>query len=129
MGATEFVPLDKVALLAGSLDVVINTVNRPTGRNEELVACLVPNGVFCFVGGPSGKLDITTINIVGRQRVVCGSCIGSRQDMIEMLNFCAIHDIKPMVEMFKMSDVHTALDHIRKGKPRYRIVLEMDSVV
>jgi uncharacterized zinc-type alcohol dehydrogenase-like protein len=41
-----------------------------------------------------------------------------------MLNFTARHDIKPMVEMYKMTDVNEAVERLKNGKPRYRVVLE-----
>jgi uncharacterized zinc-type alcohol dehydrogenase-like protein len=41
-----------------------------------------------------------------------------------MLEFVARHGIKPMTEIFKMSDVNQAVDHVRAGKARFRVVLE-----
>jgi uncharacterized zinc-type alcohol dehydrogenase-like protein len=43
-----------------------------------------------------------------------------------MLAFSARHDIAPVTENFPMSKVNDALDHLRSGKARYRIVLEND---
>jgi alcohol/geraniol dehydrogenase (NADP+) len=40
------------------------------------------------------------------------------------LDFAARHQIKPMVEMFKMSQVNEAMNHLKNGKPKFRIVLE-----
>lgn len=36
------------------------------------------------------------------------------------------HGISPMVEKFPLSRVNDALEHLRAGKARYRIVLEND---
>jgi len=43
-----------------------------------------------------------------------------------MLGFCERHGIAPTIEVFPMSRVNEALDHLRAGKARYRIVLEND---
>ena len=43
-----------------------------------------------------------------------------------MLDFCARHGIKPVVEMFPVSQVNEALDQLRTGKGRYRAVLKND---
>ena len=43
-----------------------------------------------------------------------------------MLEFCARHNIAPVTEEFPMSKVNDALEHLRAGKPRYRIVLKND---
>jgi uncharacterized zinc-type alcohol dehydrogenase-like protein len=44
--------------------------------------------------------------------------------MATMLEFCARHQILPQVEMFPMSKVNEAVDHLRSGKARYRVVLD-----
>jgi uncharacterized zinc-type alcohol dehydrogenase-like protein len=44
----------------------------------------------------------------------------------EMLDFCARHTIAPITELYPMSKVNEALDHLRAGKARYRVVLKND---
>ncbi|HZY32523.1 MAG TPA: alcohol dehydrogenase, partial [Rhodanobacter sp.] len=58
---------------------------------------------------------------------VSGSPTGSPVDIARMLDFAARHDIRPQVEMFPMSQVNEALQHLADGKARYRIVLQADS--
>ena len=41
-----------------------------------------------------------------------------------MLDFCARHGIAPVTEIFAMNDVDAALDHLRSGKARHRVVLK-----
>ena len=41
-----------------------------------------------------------------------------------MLAFAAHHEIAPQVETFPLDQVNEALDHLRSGKARYRIVLK-----
>ncbi len=41
-----------------------------------------------------------------------------------MLEFAARTGVRPVVESFKMAEINKALDHVRAGKPRYRVVLE-----
>jgi uncharacterized zinc-type alcohol dehydrogenase-like protein len=43
-----------------------------------------------------------------------------------MLEFCARHQIAPVTESFPLSRVNDALDHLRSGKARYRVVLTND---
>ena len=57
------------------------------------------------------------------QRSVSGSPVGSPATIEQMLAFAKLHDIKPQVELFAMSDINAALDHLRSGKARYRVVL------
>ena len=48
--------------------------------------------------------------------------------MSTMLEFSARHSIAPVTESFPMSKVNEALEHLRSGKARYRIVLVNDHV-
>ncbi|MDJ0516308.1 MAG: hypothetical protein QNJ74_08625 [Trichodesmium sp. MO_231.B1] len=43
-----------------------------------------------------------------------------------MLEFAALHQIKPITEHFPMSKVNEAIEHLHSGKPRYRIVLDRE---
>jgi uncharacterized zinc-type alcohol dehydrogenase-like protein len=43
-----------------------------------------------------------------------------------MLDFCNRHGITPVTEEFPQSQVNEALDHLKAGKARYRIVLRND---
>jgi uncharacterized zinc-type alcohol dehydrogenase-like protein len=43
-----------------------------------------------------------------------------------MLRFAARHGISPQTEHFPLAEVNEAMDHLKAGKPRYRIVLDME---
>ena len=77
-------------------------------------------------GATLEPLDIGAFGLIGGQKQVSGSPVGSPATIAKMLEFAVTHDIKPQIEMFKMSDVNNALDHLKSGKARYRIVLERD---
>ena len=61
---------------------------------------------------------------IPQQKSLSGSPVGSPSSMATMLEFCARHQILPQVEHFPMSQVNAALDHLRAGKARYRVVLD-----
>ena len=54
-----------------------------------------------------------------------GSPVGSPATIRKMLEFAARHDIKPMTEHFPLGEVNAAFDHLREGKARFRIVLDV----
>jgi uncharacterized zinc-type alcohol dehydrogenase-like protein len=60
------------------------------------------------------------------QRSVGASPLGSPATIGTMLDFAARHGIAPQTESFPMSRVNDAMEKLRSGKPRYRIVLEND---
>jgi uncharacterized zinc-type alcohol dehydrogenase-like protein len=63
--------------------------------------------------------------IIG-QRSIGGSPLGSPAATATMLEFAARHGIEPVTETFPMSQVNDAMEKLRNGKPRYRLVLEND---
>ena len=65
-------------------------------------------------------------SLIDGQKCVSGSAIGSPIHMGKMLEFCVRHKIEPQVEHFTMSRVNEALEHLRSGKARYRVVLDAD---
>jgi len=71
-------------------------------------------------------LSIPVFSLLIGQKSVSASPLGSPAVTKQMLDFCTRHDIAPQIEIFPMSKVNEALDHLKKGKARYRIVLEND---
>ena len=66
----------------------------------------------------------TIITWLAQQRG--GAMTGSPARIREMLRFAALHKVEPQVEMYPMSKVNDALEHLHSGKARYRIVLKND---
>jgi uncharacterized zinc-type alcohol dehydrogenase-like protein len=60
------------------------------------------------------------------QRAICGSDIGSRAAIREMLAFAAENGIGAQVETMRMVDVNAALQRVRDNQVRYRMVLTND---
>jgi uncharacterized zinc-type alcohol dehydrogenase-like protein len=42
-----------------------------------------------------------------------------------MLEFAALHDIKPDVEEYGIDEINDAVERLRSGAPRYRVVINM----
>ncbi|MDO9243984.1 MAG: NAD(P)-dependent alcohol dehydrogenase [Rhodocyclaceae bacterium] len=114
-----------IAALAGSLDLVIVTVNVPLDW-QAITSTLAPRGRLHFVGAVLDPIPVQAFSLISGQKVISGSAIGSPTQMARMLAFCVRHNIEPEVEHFPMSRVNEALDHLRAGKARYRIVLDAD---
>jgi uncharacterized zinc-type alcohol dehydrogenase-like protein len=109
--------------LAGTLDLIIDTVNAPLDWNALLTA-LAPNGKLHVVGAVLEPIPVAAVSLIFGQKSVSGSPTGSRGTIDAMLGFAARHAIVPQTEHFPMSRVNDALDHLRAGKARYRIVLD-----
>jgi uncharacterized zinc-type alcohol dehydrogenase-like protein len=112
-----------IEAIAGSLDLLLVTVNVAMDWNA-LLNTLAPKGRMHVVGAVLEPIPVPAFSLIGKQREVSGSPTGSPVDIARMLEFAARHDIRPQVEMFPMSRVNEALQHLADGKARYRIVLQ-----
>jgi uncharacterized zinc-type alcohol dehydrogenase-like protein len=111
--------------LSRSLDLIISTINAPQDLSGFLET-LAPKGRFHNVGAVLKPFEVPAFSLILGQRSVSGSPTGSPTTIDHMLEFSARHSIAPVVESFPMSNVNDALEHLRSGKARYRIVLTND---
>jgi alcohol/geraniol dehydrogenase (NADP+) len=111
--------------LAGSLDLIISTINVPLDI-PGLLGTLAPKGRIHVVGAILEPMPVPAFGLISGQKSISGSPTGSPSAIDQMLAFSARHQIAPVTENFKLSQVNEALDHLRSGKARYRIVLEND---
>lgn len=113
---------DELKAAAGKFDLIISTVNVKLDWNLYL-STLAPKGRLHFVGATLEPLDIGAFNLIGGQRSVSGSPVGSPATIKTMLDFAALHDIAPVTETFKFDEVNDAVQRLRDGKAHYRVVL------
>jgi uncharacterized zinc-type alcohol dehydrogenase-like protein len=111
--------------LASSMDFVISTVNVPLDW-KAIVNTLGPKGRLHLVGAVLEPVPVEAFSLIGSQRSVSGSPVGSPATIATMLDFCVRHEIAPVTELYPMSRANDALQHLRDGKARYRVVLEND---
>jgi len=111
--------------IAGSLDLIISTINVPLDV-PGLLGTLAPLGRLHVVGAVLEPLAVPAFGLIMGQKTISGSPVGSPTAIDQMLDFSARHAIAPVVETFPMSKVNDALEHLRSGKARYRIVLDAD---
>jgi uncharacterized zinc-type alcohol dehydrogenase-like protein len=115
----------EMAKLAGSLDFILVTVNVPLDW-PTIIDALAPRGRLHVVGAVLEPIPVAAFPMILGQKSLSGSPLGSPRTTSKMLDFCARHAIAPVTETFPLSRVNEALDHLRAGKARYRIVLEND---
>jgi uncharacterized zinc-type alcohol dehydrogenase-like protein len=111
--------------IARSLDLILSTVNVPLDI-PALLETLAPQGRLHVVGAILKPMEIPAFGLIMGQKSVAGSPAGSPTALDRMLAFSARHSVAPIVETFPMSKVNDALEHLRQGKARYRIVLTND---
>ncbi len=107
---------------ANRFDFIISTVNVKL-EWHRYVNALKPKGRLHFVGAALEPLDIGAMSLISGQRSISGSPVGSPSTIETMFDFANRHQIQPEVEMFPMSQINEAIDRLRSGEARYRVVL------
>ncbi len=113
---------DALKKITRSLDLIISTINAPLNA-QALLETLAPLGRLHVVGAVLEPLSVPAFSMIMGQKSISGSPVGSPSAIDQMLEFSARHSVAPIVETFSMSKVNDALEHLRAGKARYRIVL------
>ena len=108
---------------AGSFDLILSTVNVSLDWNGY-VNTLKPRGRLHLVGAVLEPVAVSVFALMGGQRSISSSPVGSPAVIAQMLDFAERHDIAPKVEVFDMADVNKAIEHLENGSPRYRVVLK-----
>ncbi len=107
---------------ARRFDMILSTVNVKLDWNAYL-GTLKPKGRLHFVGATIEPLDLGVFGLLMAQLSVSGSPVGSPATMRKMLDFAALHGVKPVTQHYPFEKVNEALEHLHKGDARYRIVL------
>lgn len=111
--------------IAGSLDFILSTVNVSLDW-QALVNALSPKGQLHTVGAVDKPISLAAFPLIAGQKSLGGSPFGSPATIGTMLDFCARHHVEPTTELFPMSKINDALEHLKSGQARYRVVLEND---
>ncbi len=125
LGADHFVntrDTGSLKKLAGSFDLLLSTVNADQDWAGYINA-LRPKGVLAIVGAPPTPIALHAFALIGQERSVAGSNTGSPQDLAEMLDVAARHNVKAVTERFAMDKANEAVAKVKKNQVRYRAVL------
>lgn len=126
LGARHFInSRDQKALesVANSLDAVISTVNVDLNW-DAYIAALRPKGRLHLVGAIPSPISSSIFPLLMGQKSISSSPVGSPSTIARMLDFAMLHNIQPVTEFFSFDQVNEALDKLKHGNPRYRLVLK-----
>jgi len=125
LGAHHFVNTRDTGALkkvAASFDLILSTVSADQDF-QGFVGALRPKGTLVVLGASPSPLQIQPFSLIGGQKSVAGSPVGSPTDLHEMLDIAARHNIKAITERFAMKDANAAIAKVKKNQVRYRAVL------
>ncbi|KFY03167.1 hypothetical protein V490_00260 [Pseudogymnoascus sp. VKM F-3557] len=126
LGATEFVATRGVKRLDISEPIdhlLVTTSFQPDW--DLFLDIMAPQGSIYPVTVSEHNLSIPSDAVIDKELRIVGSLVAPRQVYREMIDFSALHNIKPIIETFPMSTegITEAMDKLRAGKMRYRGVL------
>ncbi len=126
LGAHHFVDASSdqaLAAAAESQDMMLAVPARDA-KWAALFNALRPKGRMVTIGAPAGAtICLPPFALIGGEKSLSGSTIGSRWRIREMLDFAARHRIEAEAEVYPMEKANDALERVRAGTARYRIVL------
>ncbi|WP_295623885.1 NAD(P)-dependent alcohol dehydrogenase [uncultured Nitrosomonas sp.] len=126
LGAHDTINSRKPGAIKGAanrFDLLLSTVNVRLDWNSY-ISLLKPRGRLHMLGAVTDPLDLNLIPMMFGQLSVSSSPVGSPETIRKMLEFAARHDVTPVTEHYPMNKVNDAIEHLRSGKARYRIVLD-----
>jgi D-arabinose 1-dehydrogenase-like Zn-dependent alcohol dehydrogenase len=100
-----------------------------TAPNAKAISALVPGlgigGCLLIVGAPFEPIAISAIDLISRTARVQGWASGTAADSTDAMAFAAKHGVRPMIEMFPLSEATRAVETMLKGTIRFRAVLDV----
>ncbi|BBX71807.1 alcohol dehydrogenase AdhP [Mycolicibacterium psychrotolerans] len=126
----------EVVVNARTADVVAEVQTATGGVHGVLVTAVHPEafgqaiglarrgGTIVFVGLPPGDFPASIFDIVLKGLTIRGSIVGTRQDMVEAIDFFARGLIHPTVHTAALDDINTVFADMEQGRIDGRVVID-----
>ena len=114
--------------LAGTFDVIINTVSSASLDFNGILGLLKLDGTMVNVGAPGEPISLGIFNLFTNRRRLAGSKIGGIRETQEMLDFCAEHGIAAEVEVISADQINEAYERVLASDVRYRFVIDTSTL-
>ncbi|HLR44112.1 MAG TPA: alcohol dehydrogenase AdhP [Brevibacterium sp.] len=108
--------------VGGAHAVLVTAVHKDAFG--QAIAMTRRGGTIVFNGLPPGEFPAPIFDIVLKGLTIRGSIVGTRQDMVEALDFYAAGKIHPTFTKRPLGDINAVLDEMRHGKIDGRVVIE-----
>ncbi|WP_101589146.1 alcohol dehydrogenase AdhP [Brevibacterium jeotgali] len=108
--------------IGGAHAVLVTAVHKDAFG--QAIAMTRRGGTIVFNGLPPGEFPAPIFDIVLKGLTIRGSIVGTRQDMVEALDFYAAGKIRPTFTKRPLGDINAVLDEMRHGKIDGRVVVE-----
>ncbi|MFE9623537.1 alcohol dehydrogenase [Streptomyces sp. NPDC006527] len=106
----------------GGAKVILATA----GSSKAITAVvdgLSHRGELVIIGADIEPMGINPVQLLMSGRVVRGHPSGTAQDIVDTMEFSALHGIRPMTEALPLDQVNEAYQKMLSGSARFRMVL------
>ena len=107
----------------GGADLIIFTASS-TEPVAELVKGLAVHGQITLIGVDAAAVSIPSSQLVMNAQTVTGHLTGSPRETHEAMEFAVLNGIRPVIERMDLERAQEAVERLRNGEARFRIVLE-----
>ncbi|WP_205538491.1 alcohol dehydrogenase AdhP [Mycobacterium kyogaense] len=126
----------EVVVNARTADVVAEVQKATGGAHGVLVTAVHPEafgqaiglarrgGTIVFVGLPPGDFPASIFDIVLKGLTIRGSIVGTRQDMVEAIDFFARGLIHPTVHTATLDEINDVFARMEQGRIDGRVVID-----
>lgn len=118
----------------------VEEVNNITGGGAHGVLCVATNpaafkvatdicrrkGCVVCVGLPAGSFPTPIFDIVLKRVTVRGSIVGTRQDLVEALDFADRGLVKCTIQTRKLEEINDVFSKLKKNAIEGRVVMKFD---
>jgi len=112
---------------ASRFDLIIDTI--PTAHDlTPYLGMLGRRGVLVVVGAIEPLPPVHGGLLVRNDRALAGSAIGGLVATQELLDFCAEHQVMPVIETIAMPDINEAWQRMQANQVKYRFVIDMGTL-
>ena len=117
---------DPVARLKslGGAQVILTTITD-SAAVSPLIGALAPQGTLLVVGVGHKPLSIMPGALVGGERTVRGTIIGTPYESEKTLDFSVMADVRARIETMPLERAQEAYQRVRSGQVQFRMVLTM----
>lgn len=122
VNATQQDPAAAIQEATGGAHGVLVTAVHPAAFGQA-IGMVRRGGTIVFNGLPPGEFPAPIFDVVLKGITIRGSIVGTRQDMVEALDFYARGLIHPTVSTRKVEEINEVFDEMVRGAIDGRVVL------
>lgn len=127
LGANHYIDATATDVIAELQKLGGANVILATAPNAQAISALVdglaPGGKLLVPAAPAEPLTISMFSLITKRSSVAGWYSGTARDSQDTLEFSALSDVHPMIEMYPLDRVAEAYEQMHSGRVRFRVVL------